>query len=238
MELFSGSRAGRLTTCPASGRLDELLPGWIPPQKHGTAAALGTKAHSVLQHWLELPKHLRDHMAEAFDYVDELRSQRRYKMLTEETLKAEWLTTRPSTTPDVVLYLKDELHVLDFKTGGTPVEAGGNMQLIFLAITLLEAGYAPDATKVTLHIVQPWADNMDSVIYTIDELKQFRRQLQQAELEYLQGSLRTQVSEYCQLCPANPAGKVHKGNKYCPTALEFFYPRDTFTEEDINDLLE
>lgn len=177
-------------------------------------------------------------MAEAFDYVDELRSQRRYKMLTEETLKAEWLTTRPSTTPDVVLYLKDELHVLDFKTGGTPVEAGGNMQLIFLAITLLEAGYAPEAAKVTLHIVQPWADNMDSVVYTIDELKQFRRQLQQAELEYLQGNLRTQVSEYCQLCPANPAGKVHKGNKYCPTALEFFYPRDTFTEEDINDLLE
>ena len=48
---------------------------------------------------------------------------------------AEWLPSKPGTTADLVLYVADEIHVIDLKTGKIPVLVYDNQQLLFYAAT-------------------------------------------------------------------------------------------------------
>jgi hypothetical protein len=214
--------------CHASANLELAIPNWTPPVEDRTkdnASNRGTSMHEMFAKIMELPA--RDHrlMTEALSYVSILRSQRRFKVLVEQSVKATWLTSAPDTTVDLVLYTQDEIHVLDLKTGRIPVDVVGNEQLLYYAICF--APLAPKAKGVRLHIVQPWADNCESWFADTNVLAQYMRDAQAAEAAIAAGSVTFGPSDHCKFCPANPHSRGDKGKPLCPAMLQLLYPDKT-----------
>jgi len=225
-ERFSASVAGKHMSCHASADLDAAILGWTQPDEDraaDNAANRGTSMHDMFARIMELPKNDMRQMARAIDYVTALRETRRFSVLVEHSVKALWLMSAPDTTVDLVFYTADEIHVLDLKTGKVPVEVVGNEQLLYYGVSF--AGLAPKAKGVTLHIVQPWADNMESWFVVTIELKQFMADAQAAEAAILGGDLTFGPSHHCMFCPANPHSRsAEKGSPSCPAMLRLLYP--------------
>lgn len=222
---FSASNADRLMACPASANLELAIPGWTPPVVDPTAGAKGrgTNMHAVIEQATAFtPKQMLG-MAEAIRYVAELRQTRRFKVLTEHTFVADWLQSKPTTTVDLVLYVADEIHVIDHKTGQIEVSVHDNSQLLYYAVSA--APLAPKATGVWLHIVQPWAKgNIEKVFVTTAELLTFMREAQAAEKKILQQDTTFGPSEHCKFCPAYPHSRGDKGRPFCPATMKILYP--------------
>jgi RecB family exonuclease len=235
-ERFSASVAGRHIACHASANLDLAIPHWVPPvedRQKDNAANQGTLWHTFFAKVAEMRASDMKKMVSALDYVAELRSTRRFKVLVEHPMKATWLKAEPGTTPDLVLYTQDEIHVLDLKTGKIPVDVVDNPQLKFGAVTA--AHLAPKAKGVTVHILQPWANGNDWAWVSADELKQFMDEAIAAEAAILAGDTTFSPSDECKFCPAYPHSRGAKGKPMCPVTLELLYPKP-FDEDSILDL--
>lgn len=229
---FSASNAARFTACPASANLELAIPGYVAPDVDPNAGAKGrgTLMHEALELLMQFNASEREAVMSAFQYVHELKKRRRFKTLTEAKATATWLPSKPTSTVDLVLYTQDELHVVDYKMGRIPVYVDDNLQLIFYALCF---GYlAPRAKGITVHIVQPFADNYGSRTYTTDELKQFMTELQQAEAKVVAKDLTFGPSDHCTFCPANPHSRGDKGHPLCPAMLQLLYPA-TFDEKEM-----
>ena len=224
-ERFSASVAGRHMACHASANLASAIPGWVPPvvdPNKDNAANRGTRMHELFAGVMELPLADQKNFLEALRYVTELRERRRFKVLVEQEATADWLTTRPRTTVDLVLYVQDEIHVLDLKTGKIPVDVAWNEQLLYYAVTF--AHLAPKAKGVTMHIVQPWAGQMESWHATTSDLMQFMAMAVSAETDIQKGDVTFGPSDHCKFCPANPHGRGLKGRPLCPALMDLYYP--------------
>jgi hypothetical protein len=151
-------------------------------------------------------------------------------VLIEQPIKATWLATAPGTTPDLVLYTSDELHVIDLKTGKIPVEVVDNEQLLFAAVTL--AHLAPKAKGATMHIVQPWAGGNHSWFASTDQIRQFMEDAIAAEAAIQQGSTTFGPGDHCTFCPANPHSRGQKGAPLCPAMMQVLYPQP-FDEDEL-----
>lgn len=233
---FSASVAARHMACHASANLELAIPNWVPPvedRSKDNAANRGTTMHELFAKMMELPAKDIGRIADAMQYVAELRSTRRFKVMIETPAKAAWLQSSPDTTADLVLYTQDELHILDLKTGKIPVEVVGNEQLLYGAVTY--APLAPKAKGATLHILQPWADGNQSWFADTTVLAQFMADAQQAEKEILAGSTKFGPSDHCKFCPAYPHSRGLKGAPLCPATLQLLYPQP-FDEDEILDL--
>src|SRR3982750_1325527 len=117
-ERFSASVAARHMACPASAHLDLAIPNWVAPVDDRTAdnaANRGTLRHEMTEPIFGLPARDILEMSALFGYVGKLRESRRFSVLVEQEVTAEWLTSRPTTKADLVLFTKDEIHVLDQK---------------------------------------------------------------------------------------------------------------------------
>ena len=90
----------------------------------------------------------------------------------------------------------------------------------------LRTKLATQAKGVTLHIIQPWADNMTSWFASTTELAAFRDRAVKAEAEVLAKSTRFGPSDGCLFCPANPQSRGDKGHPLCPAMLQILYPRE------------
>lgn len=226
-ERFSASVASRHMACHASAHLDLAIPGWTPPVVDEMAGAKGkgTNIHSIFELAFPYPASDIENIAKVLQYVADLRRSRRFKVLVEESVKATWLKNEPTTQADLVLYTQDELHILDPKTGKIPVEVHGNKQLMFYAACF--APLAPKAKEVTVHILQPWADNMEAWTFTTLELKQFMDEAKAAEAAILAGDVTFGPGDHCKFCPANPHSRGDKGRPLCPVMLQLLYPRVT-----------
>ena len=225
VERFSASVAGRQMVCHASANLELAIPGWEPPvddRTADTAANRGSDMHELFAKIMELPNADMQQMAKAIAYVAELRGTRRFKVLVEQSIKATWLAGAPDTTVDLVLYTQDEIHVLDLKTGRIRVDVVGNEQLKYYAACF--APLAPKAKGVTIHIVQPWADNMDWAWVSTTELGQFMDEARAAEAAIIAGDVTFGPSDHCMFCPANPHGRGSKGRPFCPVMMDLLYP--------------
>ena len=225
VERFSASVAGRQMVCHASANLELAIPGWEPPvddRTADTAANRGSDMHELFAKIMELPNADMQMMAKAIAYVAELRGNRRFKVLVEQSIKATWLAGAPDTTVDLVLYTQDEIHVLDLKTGRIRVDVVGNEQLKYYAACF--APLAPKAKGVTIHIVQPWADNMDWAWVSTTELGQFMDEARAAEAAIIAGDVTFGPSDHCMFCPANPHARGLKGTPCCPVMLQILYP--------------
>lgn len=230
-EKFSASRAARHMHCHASANLELAIPGWQPPVQDPTqdnAANRGTHLHEVFAEAMKLsPKNL-EKFSEAIAYIAELRAKRRFSVLIEEPMEADWLPSKPMTTADLVLWVKDEIHVVDLKTGKIPVSAHNNEQLMFYAATY--GHLAPKALGVYVHIVQPWADVMESWFVDVGRLALFMNEAKQANDAIQAGSTQFQPSDSCMFCPAHPHSRGLKGQPLCPAMLDILYP--SYIDED------
>ena len=234
-EKFSASQAKKFMNCRASANLELAIPHWTPPEDDpaaDNAANRGSRMHEMFAEIMSLSAKDARMMAEAIAYVANIRSRRRFSTLIEKTAIANWLPSQPATQADLVLYVADEIHVFDLKTGTIPVSAFENEQLMFYAVTY--GALAPRAKGVHLHIVQPWADNIDAWFADTARLEQFMRDAQTADLQIRQGSTVLTPGDHCQFCPANPHGRGAKGRPYCPAMMTLLYPQP---EPDYDEML-
>jgi hypothetical protein len=222
---FSASVAAMSMACHASANLDLAIPGWVEPVRDEMAGAkgVGTLMHEAFAKVVEQPASDIKHMISALQYVADLRSKRRFKVLVEHEMKATWLTSEPKTTADLVLYTQDEMHVLDLKWGKIEVDVYDNEQLMFGAVTY--GALAPKAKGVTTHILQPRAGGFASEFVDTLRLQKFMKDAQDAERAILNGSIQFGPSEHCTFCPANPHSRGDKGSPLCPVMMQMLYPR-------------
>ena len=222
---FSASRAEQLIACPGSADLELSIPGFTLPEVDETVGAKGKG--SELHKWLAETGKLKASdlrkLVEALAYYSEIRGQRRFKVLAEETVKAEWFQTKPKTTVAQVLYVQDELHIIEWKTGEIQVYAEDNKQLMFYAACFLHL--APKAEGVWLHIIQPWAKEGSSSWYcSAAELQLFMQEAQEAEQKIIDKDTTLSPSDHCTFCPANPHSRGDKGRPLCPSMMNMLYP--------------
>ena len=239
-EKFSASRAGRLMICPGSANLPLSIPGWTPPvvDEEAGAKGKGHRLHEVLAEISAYPAKDILNVSYCLQYMAEIKQRRRFKTAVEETRKATWLQSEPETTVDLVLWVQDELHIFDWKTGKIPVYAPHNSQLMFYGVTW--ADVAPKAKGIHFHIVQPWAADAKSGFNGIsdwfcdaDTLLKFQEEAVIAEKKILNNSTQLVVSDHCMFCPAFPHSRSDKGKPLCPVAMKHLYPLAV----DENDIL-
>ena len=232
-ERFSASVAARIMACPPSANLELALAGWVHPVEDRTAdnaANRGTTWHEYFANIMSMPNADMQRMVQALQYVADLRRTRRFKVLIEQTVKATWLQTEPDTAVDLVFYTQDEIHVIDLKTGKIPVEVWDNAQLLYYGTCF--AHLAPRAKGVNLHIVQPWADNMEHWFADTNVIKQFMAEAQAAEAKVLAGDITSWgPSDHCKFCPAYPHARGAKGNIMCPATMQILYPSHVDEDE-------
>ncbi len=233
MEKFSASRAARLVACHGSADLKAAIPGWQEPQQSTVASERGTELHTLFEKVNNLSTPDMFRFAEAITYVAQLRKPRRFKVLVEHTVDVDWLQRPSKSTADLVLYTKNELHIIDLKAGKIPVDSYDNSQLKFYALSF--AHFAPKAEGVTGHIVQPWANNTNSTFYSAQELADFKQDVLSAEQDILDGDLTLTPSDECLFCPANPHSRGAKGSPFCPAMMNVLYPLQ-INEQEILDV--
>lgn len=236
---FSASVASKHMNCHASANLELAIPNWTPPEDdplQDNAANRGTEMHRMFAEVMGLPTADARRMAEAIAYVAEVRARRRFKTMIEQVVVAEWLDTKPATCADLVLYVADEIHVFDLKTGKIPVSAYENSQLMYYAVTY--GPLAPKATGVHLHIVQPWADNIETWFADAARLKQFMMDAMVAEKKIQAGSTTFSPGDHCMFCEANPHGRGAKGKPYCPAMMQLLYPQHAVDREAMLDMVD
>lgn len=226
VEKFSASRAERLMHCPGSARLDEAIPGWVPPVVDDTAGQKGdgTRMHFALAEMVELTTPGQyTKLLNCLVELEFLRSSRRFKTLIEEEVVAEWLPSKPRTTVDLVLYTRDELHIWDWKWGKIPQPVEGNPQLLFYARSFIHL--APKAKFVTLHVAQPLADGYTQWVVSMQDLAAWAVEAIAADKRILDGDLTLVPSDDgCTFCPANPHSRGDKGTPLCPVMMDVLYP--------------
>lgn len=229
---FSASVAGRLMACHASANLDLAIPNWVPPAPGAStkAASHGTDVHEIFEKVWELPASEVRAFAKGVQYVADIRSKRKFKVLIEEEVEAGWLDSKPKTKVDLVLYTQDEMHVIDTKWGTIEVSVHDNEQLMYYALAF--SPLAPKAKGVWCHIVQPRIDNMEAVFVTTTELMKFRDDTIKAEKAIAAKDLTFGPSDHCKFCPANPHSRGEKGKPLCPAMMQLLYPAP-FDEAEI-----
>lgn len=224
-ERLSASSASKHMNCHASANLPLAIPGWTPPIEDPTAnnaANRGTAMHEVFATFALGPVNDTENFAAALQYTAAVRRRRRFKAMVEQEVTAEWLSTKPRTTADLVLYTQDELHVLDLKTGKILVDAIENKQMLYYGAAY--AHLAPKATEVHLHIVQPWADNMVEWVVPTQRIAQFMLDSAAAERQIAAGDTTFMPGDHCTFCDANPRSRGAKGHPSCPALMQMYYP--------------
>lgn len=232
-ERFSASNAGKHMACHASANLELAIPNWVAPVEDpaaDNAANKGTNAHKILAEIAQLPASQVEAYVKALAYYHEVRKQRRFTVLVEVEAEAAWLDVPTKTTVDVALHTQDQLDIVDWKWGKIPVEVEENDQLLFYAATF--APLAPKAKGVTVHIVQPFADNMASWYIDTNRLGQFMDEARAAQKQILNGSTTFTPGDHCTFCPANPHTRGLKGKPLCPAMMQLLYPHP-FDEDEI-----
>lgn len=237
-ERFSASNAAKHMACPASANLELAIPNYTPPEPDDKIRASdeGTDAHEVFEKLMNYGNADIRHWIRVLEYIEKLRSTRRFKVRTEEKVKATWLAIDPRTgdhpdsTLDLVLYTQDELHVLDLKWGKIPVPVFDNVQTIFYSLCVLDL--APKAKGVTIHILQPRADNLEHQYISGVELLKWQAKLHAAQARVNAKDLTFGPSDECKFCPAYPHSRSPKGAPLCPATMQLLYP-SPFDEDEI-----
>lgn len=231
-ERFSASVASRHIECHASANLPLAIPGWEEPfddRDADTAANRGTAKHVMLEPIMGLGVTEIEYMAKVLAYVAQVRRRRQFKVLVEEGVDATWLNATSKTTADLVLYVQDELHIIDYKWGKMPVPVVGNRQTLFYAASYRHL--APKATGVTLHIVQPYCDVYDSWFATDADIARFRADCRVADKAIQAGDTTFGPGDHCTFCPANPWGRGLKAAPWCAAIYNILMPPSVDEDE-------
>ena len=171
--------------CPGSIPLAEGI-----PDEGSTYAAWGTAGHSLAEVCLSEGTNPAAYEGRVFDgvevdadmidcvqkYVDYVRGIGG-ELLVEQRLPIDHITGEAEAkgTADAIIVLKDELIVIDLKTGrGVKVDAEDNEQLQIYALSALdEYSYLGDFKQVRMGISQPRLDHVSESVIGVKELRQF-----------------------------------------------------------------
>jgi hypothetical protein len=233
-ERFSASNAAKHMACPASANLELAIPNFEFPVVDNIVRASdeGTAAHAVFELLMNYSARDMLHFVTLLQYVADLRSTRRFKVLTEQKVKATWLPSEPDTTVDLVLYTADEMHVLDLKWGRMMVDVFSNVQMTYYAKCF--RSLAPKAKGVTIHVLQPRADNMEKYWVSDQEMDEFTEAAIATDLKILAKDLTFGPSDECKFCPAYPHSRSPKGRPLCPATMQLLYPQPLDEDEMLN----
>lgn len=234
IENFSASSASKHINCHGSANLKLAIPHFEYPVRDPDAGRKGegTRIHEILAQAAGLKRKDMRKVAEALEYVADIRDRRVFKTLIEETVVTDWLPVPGKTTVDLVLYVQDEIHIIDWKTGSIQVEAEENEQLLFYGISY--GHLAPKAKGINFHIVQPWAAGGSSHWYAdTARLAQFKAEAVAAQEAIQAGSVMLQPGDHCTFCPANPHSRGDKGRPLCPAMMSLLYPQAPIDEDEI-----
>ena len=210
--------------CHASAHLELAIPNWTPPVVDPAAGAKGkgTAMHAMLEPLWDLSVSDMKHVVNVIQYVANVRAKRRFNVLVEEKVQAKWLPSAPFTTVDLVFYVADEMHIIDFKWGRIPVEVVGNKQLLYYARSY--AHLAPKAKGVRVHIVQPYAGVFEDWFIDTTELLAFEKAAVATDVAISKGDTTFGPSDACMFCPAYPHSRSDKGKPLCPATMALLYP--------------
>lgn len=164
------------------------------------------------------PKRIR-FVADALTYVASLLVDMGpdTEILSEVKATAEWLTTGPKTTVDLILKNPSRMEVLDLKMGEIEITPIDNQQLLYYAATFGGLNY----DSVTLHILQ--RNHIDSWEVKQDYLRSWAESVQDSERSILEGDLTLTAGNHCKFCPANPHTRGDFGSKACPVMMTLLY---------------
>jgi len=169
--LYSASSLDRLALCPPSARMSKDI-----PDNQSKDAERGTRIHSLGEMLLtgedigivgidadELE------LAKAYaEYVWEVAGEDG-TVYIEESYRDSLAIYHPDLggTADAVIVNGDDIHVIDLKSGRTPVSAKDNKQMMTYALgALTKHGF--NFKNVTLHIYQP--GNVSKQVYTPSDI--------------------------------------------------------------------
>lgn len=229
--LLSASGSERWINCPASARLEEQF----PEQASSTYADEGTLAHEFAELMLRLDlkfismanykpqvEALRKHPLyyaamedEVMTYVNYCKAQfaeakrvdKHARILIEEKLDlTEWIAEGFGTS-DCIVVSNQGIEVIDLKFGkGKQVYSKENTQLMTYALGAEKiARRTTTFNKVTLTIVQPRLDHIDSWGLYTKELRDWSETVLKPKAEEAFEGLGEQVAgDHCQYCRAKP----------------------------------
>lgn len=156
--------------------------------KVGMPAAVGTLIHSMTemllkerlenatleQYWLGKIECVEDfeievdkdmiQCAEVYvEYVQKRKEELNAKILVEERVSMEEISPYIWGTADAILIGKNEIEIIDLKSGKFPVDVEHNSQLLIYSLGALSR-YGDESTTVTMTIVQPRTWHKDGPI--------------------------------------------------------------------------
>lgn len=226
--LLAPSSAHRWLVCTPSARAEAEWPDTATEY-----AAEGTKAHEVAAGALRLllltksVKSLRilpslapsDEMCDAITaYIDECRTlygqlvkgldpNTSSTVYVEHTFPVSFIPDCSGTTDCAIYNGRDKLAVVDFKYGkGVKVAASpNNHQLIIYACAVLDHIKGWDTVReVTLRIVQPRLNHIDTAVYTVSELRAHKWRIKAIAEEAYKGVGERYAGKHCKFCKALP----------------------------------
>lgn len=225
---LSASGAHRWMSCPGSVKAEENI-----PRQTNKYADEGTLAHELAANYIYYIKNnghctidmlvnYDDNMIKAadkyFKYVKDIynylvNKHHKYSdvdiLLIEEKVDYSNVVPEGFGTADCIIYSCDELHIIDFKYGLNPVYAQDNMQLLLYAIGALNKNssadhfYTGNVNTISMHIVQPRANNFSTWKISINELYSYYKYINYKALEALKDDApRIPSKEACMWCKA------------------------------------
>jgi hypothetical protein len=171
------------------------------------------------------PKLIR-FLAEAIEYIAQLLEDGG-EILTEATVTANWLQTKPKTTIDILIRKGNVLYVIDLKAGTMPIPAIENEQLLYYAACFIE-----DEDDIRLVILQ--CDNVNEWYITREHLFSWMETMKVSEQKILDKDLSFRVGSHCSFCPANPRGRGDRGYPFCPEQIELLYGAENDADSDVS----
>jgi RecB family exonuclease len=176
--LYSASSLDRLALCPPSARMSKDI-----PDNQSKDAERGTRIHSLGE--MVLAGEDIDIVGVDADEVSLAKAYAEYvwdvagedgTVYIEESYRDSLSIYHPDLggTADAVIINGDDIHVIDLKTGRTPVKAEGNKQMLTYALgALTKHGF--NFKFVTLHIYQP--GNVSKQVYTPNDINLWSAEL-------------------------------------------------------------
>lgn len=227
--LYSASSLERLALCPPSARMGKDI-----PDRPSKDAERGTRIHAIGEALLlggAIPSIEADEeydIAKAYaEYVWELAGHNG-EICVEESFHDALSIYHPDLggTGDAVVVHQRELHVVDLKSGRSPVKVTKNKQLLTYGLGAVEKRGWQHFDKVHLHIFQP--GNTEMVTYTIAELKAWIKELtkicERADDPFEKPNPSPKACHFCKaktICPAIREKVLESAKQdFAPNTLE------------------
>lgn len=250
--LLAPSSAHRWMHCPGSVHLERTIPEIV-----SEFAVEGTAAHRLAEiclrdgsdagrhvgkmysvgepgvvgsvdAWL-IEKEMAEYVQVYLDYVREVAGGGR--LLVEQRLPLTWLTREDGAhgTADAVIVGNEELVIIDLKYGaGVRVVADGNEQLLVYAAAAREHySIFGNFEKITVVVVQPRLDHIDSLTVTGPELDAFA-----VAVETAAAAVMAAGQDRRALVPGDKQCRFCKAKAVCPavTAMSLAKATESFAD--------